>query len=476
MPDKSPLDLIRENIKALLAERETHQQRMDAVLAGVEQRGDGALTEDEEKEFAEARDAAKAADEKRAQLEAQETGMLEAQRARDAAAAASKRYTGSDAPTNIRVGNEPTTYRAGGPHSFFRDAYVVSKSAALDPDAAERIVRHQRENSHRVPAEKRATGTGAFGALVVPQFLTDMHAEVVRAGRPLLNTLTPKPLPAEGTVLNIPRGTTGTIVASQTGENISVTEQDYDVTDLVVNMRTIAGQQNTSRQALDRGTPGLDQIIMADLSGAYAAELDRQVINGVGGNSEHVGILSVTAIDTVTFSETGLGTTVPVFYAKVADAIQRINSTRFLPATAICMHPRRWGWITSARDTNGRPLALANSQAPQNAIGVGVAAEYGQVVGTMLNLPVITDANIPTSVSSSTVSGSSEDVVIVYRSPDLHLWESSPEPTQVEFHETLAGQLTVKVVAWGYTFFTAERYPTATVVISGSSLTTPVFS
>lgn len=468
MPDKSPLDVIRDKIRELLAERETHQQRMDAVLSGVQQRGDDAvLNADEHQQFTEARDKIKAIDEQRMGLQQQESAMLEAEDARQAAAEASKRYGGSDAPTPVRVTSEPVTYRAGGEHSFFRDAYVRRD----DPAAAERIARHQREH-----AEQRAVGTGAFGALIVPQFLTDMFAPIARAGRPLLNTLDPMALPPEGTALNIPRGTTGTIVGSQTGENTAVSEQNFDETDLVVNLRTIAGQQDISRQSLDRGTPGLDQIVMRDLAAAYATELDRQVINGTGTNGQHLGILSVTAIGSVTFSNSAAGSTVPVLYAKLADAIQRINSNRFLPATAVAMHPRRWGWVTAARDSQGRPLALANSQMPQNAIGVGEAASYGQVVGTLLNLPVITDANIPTSVSSSTASGTSEDVVLVYRAPDLHLWEDSPEPLMVEFRETLAGQLTVKVVAWSYSFFTAERYPTATVVISGSSLTTPTFS
>ena len=110
-----------------------------------------------------------------------------------------------------------------------------------------------------------------------------------------------------------------------------------------------------------------------------------------------------------------------------------------------------------------------------NAVGVGEAAEYGQVVGTMLGLPVVTDASVPTTVSTTTFSGATEDVVIVTRSPDVYIFEDQPGPSLVEFKETLAGSLSVKIVAWGYSAFTAGRYPSATAIVSGSSLTTPVF-
>lgn len=477
----SPLEILREQIRKNLAEREVFQAGMDEVLAGVQQRaadGDSnaKLNEDEQKKFDLYKRSIKEADETRAELEKQLKDMSENEEARTAALEAQKRFGdngGSTAPTPARpayVRSEPETYTRNGEHSFLHDAL----NRHMDPDAAERIQRNQREGRARLQAEHRDVGVSAFGALVVPQYLTGMYAEVVRAGRPFLNTVTSNDLPDEGMTLNIPRGTTGTAVLQQTTENTEVAEVNFDETTLAVPVCTYAGQQDISRQAFDRGR-NVDQIIMSDLASDYATRLNFDAINGTGTNNRHLGILSTTnGVTTVTFSAT-TATNAGALHSKVADAIQRVNANRFSPPTVIFMHPRRWGWLTAAVDSTGRPLVVPNQQAPQNAIGVGQAAEYGQIVGVMLGLPVVTDASVPTTVSSSTVSGATEDVVIVTRAPDVHVFEDSPGPSLVEFRETLAGALTVKIVAWGYSAFTAGRYPSATAIVSGSNLTTPVF-
>lgn len=468
----SPLEILREQIRKTLDERALYQAGMDEVLAGVQERGgDATLTDDEQSKFDLYKRSIKEADEKRVELEAREAEMLENEKAREAALEAQKRFAGSTAPVPARVISEPSVYTRNGEHSFLQDALTRH----LDPDAAERIQRNQKEGRARLAAEHRDVGTAAFGALVVPQYLTGMYAEVVRAGRPFLNTVNSNDLPDEGMTLNIPRGTTGTGTLHQTSENTGVQETDFDETTLAVPVCTYAGQQDVSRQAFDRGR-NVDQIIMQDLAADYATRVNYDAINGTGGSGTHLGILSTTnGVTTVTFSETALNTNAQTLHSKVADAIQRVNSNRYSPPTVIFMHPRRWGWLTAAVDSTGRPLVVPNQQAPQNAIGVGRAAEYGQIVGVMLGLPVVTDASIPTTVSTSTVSGATQDVVIVTRAPDVHVFEDSPGPSLVEFRETLAGSLSVKIVAWGYSAFTAGRYPTATAIVSGSSLTTPVF-
>lgn len=468
----SPLEILREQIRKLLDERAGYQAGMDDILAKVQERGDDAtLTDEEQTLFNYHRDAIKTADERRADLERNEELMVESEKARDAALEAQKRFAGTTVAVPARISAEPEVYTRNSEYSFLHDALI----RGVDPEAAERIQRNQRQGMARLKAEKRDVGVSAFGALVVPQFLTGMYAEVVRAGRPFLNTVSSEDLPDEGMTLNVPRGTTGTATLHQTSENTEVTETNFDETTLAIPVVTYAGQQDVSRQAFDRGR-NIDQIIMRDLASAYVTNVNSDAINGTGTNGRHLGILSTTfGLTTVTFSGTAGQTNAQTLHSKVADAIQRVNSNRFLAPTVIFMHPRRWGWLTAAVDTTGRPLVVPNQQAPQNAIGVGQAAEYGQIVGVMLGLPVVTDASIPTTVSSSTISGATEDVVIVTRAPDVHIFEDNPGPTLVEFRETLAGALTVKIVAWGYSAFTAGRYPTATALVSGSSLTTPIF-
>lgn len=467
----SPLERIREEIRKLLEERDAYQSQADDILNKVEERGDNAMTEDEQINFDYVRASIKESDEKRAKLEEREKEMLVNEEAREAAQRAAEKYgKGDNKPRQIRVTSEPETYRAGGEHSFVHDAILRSN----DPDARERIERNQKEGIARLRAEGRDVGTSAFGALVVPQYLVEMYAANVFAGRPLLNTVDQIALPPNGMALNIPRGTTPMAVASQSAEGDAVTEVNFDETTLTVNVVTIAGQQDISRQSIDRGT-GIDQIIMRELAELYATQQDFQAINGNGTAGTYVGIRSTTGVTSVTYSNVAATTTAAALNSKIADAIQRISSNRFLGPTYIYMHPRRWGYLTAAADTTGHPLVVPNQNAPQNAIGVGVNTVYGQVVGTMQGLPVVTDANIPTTVSSSTVTGSTEDIVIVARASDLHLWETTAGPTTVEFREALAGTLQVKVVAHGYSAFTAGRYPTASALVSGSSLGAPSF-
>ena len=45
-------------------------------------------------------------------------------------------------------------------------------------------------------------------------------------------------------------------------------------------------------------------------------------------------------------------------YSAIANAIQTVHTTRFLPPEVIVMHPRRWGWFLSLLDDQQRPLFL----------------------------------------------------------------------------------------------------------------------
>ena len=99
---------------------------------------------------------------------------------------------------------------------------IALDQRALDPaaEAAEvrgdfaarqRIERHMAE----MAVEHRASDTGAFSGLVVPQYLTDQVAPYARAGRPFADAVRNLPLPAEGLSVNISRITTGSTEASQ---------------------------------------------------------------------------------------------------------------------------------------------------------------------------------------------------------------------------------------------------------------------
>jgi len=355
--------------------------------------------------------------------------------------------------------NEPDMYRKGGDHSFISDAYAARSG---DFKAQERLNKHQ-------DFEARDVGTGAFTGLVVPQYLVDEYAPIARAGSPFYNAVPKKDLPAFGNKIEISRITTGSAAAEQASENSAVQETNMDDTLLTVNVDTIAGQQDVSRQALERGgQPGfsLENIIFQDLVAAYYTKLDNLMINGSGSSGQPKGISQVSGINTTTYTDAS--PTVAELYPKLADAVQEINSNRFAPATAILMHPRRWGFLTAGVDSSNRPLVLPAGNNPDNAAGVGEAAAYGQVVGSVLGLPVITDANIRTDLGAGT-----EDAIYIAKVDDHIMFEDNL--FQLKFEETNAGSLTTKMVVYGYVAFASGRYPKGISAITGTGLIAPTF-
>lgn len=466
----SMLDQLRAQIAERLSERSSLAQDLDELLAAPT-REERDLNEEEIPRFAELRDQIREIDTAVDNMETRVEELADLQTRNEQREELARKLQPEAKPTQVRVKSDEPTYRKGGKHSFFQDYYAVKYQMGDTRGAAERLGRHDSEvrlGEHG--SEFRDVGTSAFGALVVPQYLPEMYAEILRAGRITANLCTPHDLPPEGMTMTIPRGTSGTTAGAQSSENTAVNESDFDDTDLVVNVRTYAGQQDISRQAIERGR-GVDEIIYMDLAGAYAATLDADVINGPGSAGRHTGIFGTTGVLTVTST---ISNSVTNILSKVAEAVATVNSNRFMPADAVIMHPRRWGWLVSPKgDSGSRPYVLPRENMPQNSFGVGEPAAYG-FVGSIYGVPCYTDANIPTTVTTGS-TGDAQDIIIVAKRSDLHLWEESVAPRQFRFEETLGGQLTVKLVIAGYSAFTAGHHPEGAVVVVGSSLNTPVF-
>ena len=368
----------------------------------------------------------------------------------------------ADKATQVRVGDEPMTYSERSGTSFFRDLYASQMHH--DPSAQNRMSRHSSE----MDVEYRDSSTASFAGLVVPQYLTQLAAELARAGRPFANLCTNMPLPSDGMTINISRVTTGSTAAAQATENSAVSEQDLDDTLLTVDIRTIAGQQDVSRQALERGS-GIDALIMADLQSAIATTLDLGLLSGDGTSGTLLGLMNITGKNAVTYTDAT--PTVAEFYPKLMDAIQQVNSNRFAGPDLIIMHPRRAAWLAAAVDGQSRPLVLPQSNVPQNAMGVGPVAGYGLNGLQVAGIPVVADANI--SIVGG--AGSNEDSVFVVRRADMLLFESPGAPSMVRMDQTDGGNLTVKLVAYQYAASVFGRYPAAISKVSGTGLVAPSF-
>ena len=363
-----------------------------------------------------------------------------------------KKFDQAVAPAVVK--SEARTYSPKAETSFIADAYAAQFNN--DFAAKDRLARHMNEEK----IERRDVTSANFAGLVVPQFLTELAAPFARAGRVTADLARKHQLPDAGLTISISKVTTGTAVAEQT-EGAAVQETDMDDTKLDLSVKTFAGMQDVSRQALERGT-NIDSLVMADLVSAYHTTLNTAV----------VAELLASAGNAVTYTDAS--PTVAELYPKLLDSVQKVQTSFFAGPNVIIMHPRRLAFILAAVDGQSRPLAVptpSSSGQPAFAYGNG-APVYGNSGYSIAGLPVFTDATISTAQGA----GTNQDTIYVGNSQELHLWEQgSGEPMMLRFEQPKASELEVTMIVYGYAAFTANRYPSAWSQINGTGLITPTF-
>ena len=444
----------------VIERRDAVKVEMDAILEAVASENRTDLTEDESAKVDTLVEESRSLDSKIEKLTAQAAADVKASEARASVANVAMPKVGG-----ATVTREARTYSADNADvSFVKDAFTAKFSN--DYAAAERLARHSREEE----VERRSVGTGNFAGLVIPQYLVDLAAPFARAGRPTADFATNKmALPAAGMTLNISRMTTGTSTAIQAAENDAISNTNADDTLLTVNVRTIAGQQDISKQAIERGT-GIDQFIIQDLIRGWHTTLDNQILNGDGTSGAMLGINATPGINDITFTEAS--PTVALLYPKLADAYQSIQTSVYQNPTHWIMHPRRLAFLLAGVDGSQRPLVLPALNGPMNAVATGPGqAFYGNSGYTLMGLPIIADANVTTDGGAS----GTEDTIYCVNANEMHLWEQAGSPFALNFDATGAGSLTIKSVVYGYSAFTAGRYPGAVSKISGTGLVAPTF-
>lgn len=356
-------------------------------------------------------------------------------------------------------------------HSWLRD--LIKTSINDDPggecrrrlaEHADQVRNHPVYNQPEYRDLSRLDGEGGYAT--PPAWLVDQYVELARAGRPFANLCQRQTLPGGTDSINIPKLLTGTTVGIQEADNTAISETDLTDTFISAPIRTIAGQQGISLQLLDQSPIAFEDVVARDLVAAHAAAIDTQVMSGTGTNGQVLGVDYTPGITNIEVSSL----TIQGIYSAIANAIQKIHTTRFLPPEVIVMHPRRFGWLTSLLDGQDRPLVLPYANGPWNAAGLLGDVASQQVVGQIQGLPIVTSANVTTTAGSGTPTGD-EDVIYVMRASDLLLWESGLRCRILP--EVRANTLSVLVQVYGYAAFSAARMPQSVVTISG--LTAPVW-
>lgn len=358
-----------------------------------------------------------------------------------------------------RVTAEEATYHPRSAHDFLADAMAAEFGGSYE--ARDRIARYQNE----VRLEKRDSGSSNFAGLVVPQYLVDQFAPLRRAGRPTLDISTNAALPAQGMTVNIGRLTTGITSYVQASENTAPTESNPDDTLLTVNVNTIASMFDISKQAVLRGT-GVETQLLGDAIRSYHTVLDGQAISGSGSSGQHRGILNTSGIGSVTYTDAS--PTWSEFFSKLVQSISDISTNFYGHATHIVAHPSLIGCWLRALDTTNRPIFNATAGNPFNAPGTFDRPGYDLGGLQILGIPVVADANIPTNLGA----GTNETAVIVGDFRESYIWEDQGgNPLYVRFEQP-DGNIAIRTVVFGFSAYTAGKYPTAFSSITGTGLIT----
>jgi HK97 family phage major capsid protein len=365
---------------------------------------------------------------------------------------------------DIKVISEPLTYEEHAPHSYFRDLALAESG---DNAANVRLIRHAKELKGELERRDKAarsakpdgleyrtnpsrtTGQGGYAA--PPLWLIDKFATAPRAPRVLANLIPGFPLPQGVQSVNIPRLTTG---AAELPVPDLAADPMTDIVDAAVTSQvvTISGHGDVSMQLLEQSPAGgfLDFAFFKDLSEAYDAQLEAQLISGSGTNGQLTGLLNVTLPTANTVTYTDATPTAAEMAPSLGQAIAAVGNNRKLPPELWLMTTSRLAWLASSEDNSLRPLFLVNR------------AGSGKL--DMFTFAVEPDDAIPTNQGAS----GTEDRIIACRPSDLMLFESEPR-ARVEL-EVLSGTLQARIHLHTYAAALTGRYPTGTAFVKGTGM------
>ena len=370
--------------------------------------------------------------------------------------------------THFRVENEPMTYRRGGEFSYFQDRWNADQE---DDKAEARLQRHEVE-LRTVGAERelramqgpgyevRVTpnwtpGTGGYFA--PPLWLIEEFANVPRAER-IVAALAPNfRLPKGAQTINLPRLTEGPVVHTS---SLNAVVDEVDIADQADNtpVVTISGKQDVPNQLLEQSPLGahLDWVIFNGLKASYEEQLDYQLVIGSGARGETLGLINVSGINTVTYTEATPKAI--LMYPYIGQVYAASATQRKLHPEAWLMRGARWAWMCVGEDEEKRPLGLPDAHNPPPTTPDGVPDPIGGLIGA----PVFGEENIPTTLNGN------QDTIIGFRPKDLMVFESDPITTLDR--ESLSGALMVRLTMHSFVAGIIARYPSGIGIMTGTGM------
>lgn len=269
------------------------------------------------------------------------------------------------------------------------EAHTAGKAAPL-PTAAEYITEYMRS---KLEPERFATfreelvrGVGeqysravadtilADIAGIVPTPIVGEMIKLIDDRRPLINSLTPRPMPAAGKNFTRPKLTARTLVAEQAAEMDEVASRKFTIGFDTVTKRTFAGVIELSKQSQDWSDPALLGIVLDDFIGEYGVITEDAIATTFEA--------AVTATSAGDLSDTQ--NTLETFAQAAVDVYEA--SLRF-PRT-LWLALDRWAQLFALVDAQDRPLF------PQLG-GGAVDVTTGAFSSTPLGLRVVVAPSLP---------------------------------------------------------------------------------
>jgi HK97 family phage major capsid protein len=271
---------------------------------------------------------------------------------------------------------------------------------------------------------EQTTEDVAAGAMP-PTVVGDLVNALVRR-TPLFGVFSRYGLPEMGMTFNRPKVTQHGLVGYQATQKTEVASKDVKLDADAVNIFTVAGALNVSRQFIDR-TPYWGRVF-ADMVATYANFLNAELAGDGNGTTAIKGLKTFagTPIDVATMDGAGLTAAAYEAWAALMDGEQEQS-----PDAAV-MNATTWGRIAGIVDGDKRPIFPA--LAPSNASGTSTLNGPGPFFG----LPVV----ISKAIDDDTIYLPIRDGLEFYASP------SGEQPFTLSVDEP--GILGVETAIYGY--------------------------
>lgn len=346
---------------------------------------------------------------------------------------------------------EPNSvYGDGSEHSFYGDVLASTKG---DQKAVERL-------NESMEGKAMTVGTSSAGGYLVP----DQYSQEVLQLRFQAAVLEPlfSRIQVTSDTLRI-ASVTGGLTAGWVAELAEKPAADLTFGEISTGVFTVAGLAVASNQLLSYAGSQIDRLVNAELARRINRVIEIAIING-SGTGQPKGILGTTGVGTTALTSTDVDDLLDA----VSDAITAIYTDFIDAPNAIVMHPRTWGRIAKARDTNGAYLIGSATAPRQDRTAVAGLPGFGggQVPrGELFGLPVYTTANVPTNLGS----GTNESRVIVGKFDEGLVLDRGGITVDKSEHVYFTSNQTIFRGEQDIGF-TAARYPKAFNVIGGVGL------